>query len=63
MKRWWEAAAGCAAAAGTTSVTFTEHHLWPQAIAFATMNTSLLNTCSHAEYFGGHVVKPGAGVS
>ena len=43
-------------------LTFTEdpkHHLWPQAIAFATMNTSLLNTYSHAEYLGGHVAKLG----
>ena len=40
-------------------VTFTEHHLWPQAIALATMNTSLLNTYSHAEYLGGHVAKLG----
>ena len=40
-------------------VTFTEQHLWPQAIALATMNTSLLNTYSHAEYLGGHVAKLG----
>ena len=40
-------------------LTFTEQHLWPQATALATMNTSLLNTCSPAEYLGGPVAKLG----
>ena len=33
-------------------LTFTEQHLWPQAIALATMNTSLLNTYSHVARLG-----------
>ena len=40
-------------------LTFTEQYLWPQATALATMNTSLLNTCSPAEYLGGPVAKLG----
>ena len=40
-------------------LTFTEQYLWPQATALAAMSTSLLNTCSPAEYFGGPVAKLG----
>ena len=44
---------------GPLCSTFTEQHLWPQATALATMNTSLLNTCSPAEYLGGPVARLG----
>ena len=45
----------------TTSVTFTEQAqaLWPQAIAFVTMNTSMLAPTAMQNILGGYVVPVG----